>query len=191
MIAATVYMMVGSGCASRAGETNEADSAGASISARTRRATLTELVGRWSGDNRLWVLPGDPVRESPASARVESVGRGALACITYTWSYEGTPQEGTLMIRTDSDPDDAAVVWIDSWHTSNKFMLFHGEEGKPGLVAVRGSYAAPPGPDWGWRITIGADSADEFHVVMHNITPEGQEALAVETRYRRVAPTVR
>ncbi len=150
------------------------------------RAKLTELVGRWSGVNRLWVMPGDPVRESETSASVAVAARGALASITYTWAYEGKPQEGVLMVRTESDPDDVGVVWVDSWHTGNKFMLFRNEGGKEGLVEVRGTYAAPPGPDWGWRIVLGADSADEFRIVMYNITPDGQETLAVEARYTRV-----
>ena len=93
------------------------------------------------------------------------------------------------MVRTETGADDVEVVWVDSWHTSSKFMLFRGEDDKEGLVAVHGTYSAPPGPDWGWRIVLGADSANEVHILMYNITPDGQEALAVEARYVREEAT--
>ena len=51
-------------------------------------------------------------------------------------------------------------------------------------LAVKGTYAAPPGPDWGWRIEITPDEGT-LRVVMFNIWPEGKEALAVETVYTR------
>lgn len=149
-------------------------------------AKLTEFVGQWSGMNRLWVFPGDPVRESETNASIVFAARGTLALITYTWAYEGKAQEGVLMMRTDPNPEDVQVMWVDSWHTSNKFMQFHSQEDKEGLVAVHGTYAAPPGPDWGWRIVLKSDNTNEFHIVMYNITPDGQEALAVDARYKRV-----
>jgi hypothetical protein len=52
-------------------------------------------------------------------------------------------------------------------------------------VDVRGSYAAPPGPDWGWRTIIDRNNRDLFRLVMYNITPEGEEQIAVETLYGR------
>lgn len=53
-----------------------------------------------------------------------------------------------------------------------------------GVIDVRGSYAAPPGPDWGWRFII-APAQMSLGLVMYNITPAGQEALAVEASYVR------
>ena len=147
---------------------------------------LADLVGKWSGENLLWFMPGDPVRKSDATAHVEMVEGNALAVIQYTWAYEGKPQQGVLMVRTNSAPGDASTVLIDSWHTSNKFMNFYDEDGKDGLVAVHGTYAAPPGPDWGWRVVVRASSADAFEILMFNITPDGQEAPAVAASFTRV-----
>lgn len=182
VIAGTVLAALVSGCASPVGRANESDS----VKAMNEHTKLSELVGQWSGSNRLWVMPGDPVRESKASATVVSSG-SALALITYTWEYEGKAQAGTLAVRTNSEAGDVEVVLMDSWHTANKFMLFHGDEDNQGLVAVRGSYPAPPGPNWGWRIVVEASSADAFCVRMYNITPAGEEAIAVETQYERAA----
>ena len=54
-----------------------------------------------------------------------------------------------------------------------------------GSAEFSGFYAAPPGPDWGWRIVIRSVSPNELTIVMHNISPEGQEDLAVQIDYAR------
>jgi hypothetical protein len=63
-------------------------------------------------------------------------------------------------------------------------MVCTGLIDKYGLVDVLGSYSYPPGPDWGWRITL-SPGEDELEMRMFNIHPEGQEDLAVEASYRR------
>jgi hypothetical protein len=56
-----------------------------------------------------------------------------------------------------------------------------------GKIDLRGSYEAPPSPDWGWRFVINAPSDIELKLVMYNVSPEGEEELAVEANYKRVA----
>lgn len=52
------------------------------------------------------------------------------------------------------------------------------EEGSP-AATVLGSYGAADGPPWGWRTTF--ERAGDRLVVRHfNITPAGEEALAVQ-----------
>ena len=60
-----------------------------------------------------------------------------------------------------------------------------GHPTSAGGFSVVGSYAAPPGPDWGWRVTIEPAQDDRFALVMHNITPDGKEHLAVEAAFSR------
>lgn len=64
-------------------------------------------------------------------------------------------------------------------------MALTGMLAGSGEVAVEGSYPAPPGPDWGWRITLEQPSADALLMRMYNITPDGTAALAVEASYSR------
>ena len=51
--------------------------------------------------------------------------------------------------------------------------------------SVRGSFAAPPGADWGWRIDLEAEE-DTLRMVMYDVWPEGKEELAVAAQYERV-----
>ena len=151
------------------------------------RAIMNECVGEWSGSNRLWLSPDDPVRESETTASVACVARNGFAMIRYTWADLGQPQDGVLLIRIAPDPSPLDMVWIDSWHTGGKFMEFRGEEDREGCMSAIGSYAAPPGPNWGWRIVLAADPKAGIRILMYNISPDGHEALAVEAEFTRVA----
>jgi hypothetical protein len=62
-------------------------------------------------------------------------------------------------------------------------MALEGAAAGADAVTLRGSYAAPPGPDWGWRIDLRPQGGDDLRMVMFNVTPEGQEELAVEAVY--------
>ena len=63
-------------------------------------------------------------------------------------------------------------------------MILSGTAQADGSLAVTGSYAAPPGPDWGWRITL-QPLDNQFKLLMHNVTPDGEAMLAVETLFSR------
>lgn len=146
---------------------------------------MKRIVGTWSGSSRLWVSPGEPARDSETTAAIELVGNGAFATIRYTWAEGGRGQDGLIIARLAAEPDATDLVWLDSWHMGDKLMLCRRESVSEGRIAVRGSYAAPPGPDWGWRIVLESGSADRFRILMDNITPDGQEAPAVEAEYTR------
>ena len=70
-----------------------------------------------------------------------------------------------------------------------RYAWEEGGHPQEGLLVVRnaalGSYAAPEGPDWGWRIVIGSDGPDELHLRMYNIAPDGGVYPAVESRLLR------
>jgi hypothetical protein len=66
----------------------------------------------------------------------------------------------------------------------SKVMACSGRVTDDGGFDVRGSYAAPPGPDWGWRITMAAVPKSRIEVVMFNVDPAGSaEQLAVRATY--------
>ena len=64
-------------------------------------------------------------------------------------------------------------------------MQLTGKTKPDGSAVVDGSYAAPPGPDWGWRITIQPLENEQFKLIMHNVTPDGAAMLAVEAVFSR------
>lgn len=143
---------------------------------------LTPLVGKWTGTSRLWLAPGAEPEVSESAARVALAARGRFLVIEYTWAYKGEPQEGMQLLGAHRD--GVTAIWIDSWHMGDAVMRCEGTPGDPARVVVRGSYAAPPGPDWGWQIAI-EGAGERLRVVMDNISPDGHPERAVEADYVR------
>jgi hypothetical protein len=147
--------------------------------------SLLNLPGQWSGPNRLWLEPGTPVRISDTTAAIRLAAGERFLVIQYTWADEGKPQDGLLMVDIEDDETPRAASWIDSWHLTGAIMQFKVESAGDGILALHGSYPASEGPDWGWRIEIHPQSTDRFDLRMFNITPDGQEMLAVQAEYSR------
>ena len=142
------------------------------------------LLGEWEGTKLLYFNPPpEPAISSASKLSVRPVAGGSFLQFDYDWTYEGEAQSGVLILGSDEE-NAATAAWVDSFHMSSKIMHCTGGA-TDRSVDLRGSYQAPPGPDWGWRIAIGSSSAAELRIVMHNISPEGQEDLAVQIDYTR------
>ena len=152
---------------------------------------LAALVGTWEAT---YQLRGDPSfdSDSPSHATVSSILDGRFVRIDYSWDEEDVlkehgPQHGSLLVgfEAEVEPGAATLVWIDSWHNGHKIQVWPGALMESGGVDVRGTYASGQGyPDWGWR-TILEPSSDGWTMTMFNISPDGEEALAVRAEYRR------
>lgn len=150
------------------------------------REEAAKLVGEWSGENRLWLGPTEPVREAETGLTVTSAGAGQFLVLTYTWSDQGKPHDGVLIVRIGDEPSPADMVWVDSFHTMGTFMQFSGRSTADGSIDATTTWSPGSGPDWGWRIALSGDSPEELIVRMFIATPEGEESPAVESRYRRI-----
>ena len=146
--------------------------------------TLHELIGNWQGTKHLWLTPNEPVRKSAATAVIQPAAQGKFLLLQYSWSEANKPQDGVLLLGQDEEQLTAA--WVDSWHMQDKMMLCADPFRADGEFSVLGHYAAPPGPDWGWRITVQPQPSDQFTFRMYNITPAGESVLAVEILFARI-----
>lgn len=146
---------------------------------------LVGAMGAWDGRNKLWFEPTQPAVESATSAEIRGEAAGRMISVRYTWVYEGKPCEGILLLGDDMKAGRCDAAWADSFHNSHRLMPLTGAAAGDGVITVTGNYPAPPGPDWGWRITLEHSSPNAFVMRMHNIMPDGSEALAVEASYAR------
>ena len=147
---------------------------------------LIAYSGSWRGNNRLQDPNTNTPEDSPATATLIPVLGGRFMRLDYTWEYLGKPQAGSLLIGYEAEAKVVTAHWIDTWHMGDKVMACQGTINGNDEISVVGSYAAPSGPDWGWRTIIRPQAGQSLRIVMFNISPDGQEALAVETDYTRV-----
>ncbi len=145
-----------------------------------------DYIGVWAGENLLrlsWQTPSE--FKSTGELTAATAVREKFLNITYQWSHEDTPHEGLLLIGFDAENQTANAAWVDSWHQSAKPLLLTGTVGDDKSIDLRGEYEVPNHPNWGWRIRL-APAEDDLTMTMHNITPEGEEDLAVQADYKRV-----
>lgn len=144
------------------------------------------LIGDWKGKNCLyttWIIE-NPVRESVSIANVKLAANEKFLKIEYDWIYEDKTQEGLLLIGSEKNSNEVKAFWIDSWHMSDKFMTCDGNFSNNSIL-MKGFYEVPNHPDWGWRIDIHFENENSLKIVMYNVSPEGEEDLAVEAEYTR------
>lgn len=158
------------------------------MSAEAAFERLVDAAGTWHGTSTLQ----DPGRRAPETTasdlRVAAVLGARFVRLDYSWSYQGQPQEGSLLVGFDPEARLYSGHWIDTWHMSRKVMALQAVSESSGTMNLRGTYSVPPGPDWGWRIVIEVDAL-ALRLVMFNMWPSGaREDLAVEANYSRATP---
>jgi hypothetical protein len=146
---------------------------------------FVQACGDWQGNNQLWFYPGDEAHGSAATAHVSLAAQGKFLSMQYTWAHEGQPHEGLLLFGLESPTGQARAAWVDSFHMGDVMMVLQGSVNTQGQVDLLGVYAAPPDPDWGWRIVLEPTQTGSLRMLMYNITPAGEQALAVEMTLTR------
>ncbi|HVL80544.1 MAG TPA: DUF1579 family protein [Actinomycetota bacterium] len=136
---------------------------------------LIACAGSWTGTYLLRLNPDDPGVTSETTVHVAPVLKERFVRLDQTWVWEGQQQEGTILVAHDPQASTVEMHWADTWHNGHAIMVLRGG---PDLDAT-GSYPAPSGPDWGWRIRIGA-TPDRLSIEMWNITPDGLQVPAVD-----------
>jgi hypothetical protein len=133
----------------------------------------------WAGESKLWLDSAQPATTSDVTAHIGLVANAHAASIQYTWYFEDVTHEGVLLVGAREDAS-VETTWLDSFHTSDGFMVSKGNLLEGQKLNVIASYATPTGPDWGWRTEIEKLSDAAWRLRMFNITPSGEETYAFE-----------
>ena len=144
-------------------------------------------IGDWKGNHRLilsW-LP-DPDFNSDSNLAIKAVANNKFLMLTYTWYHEGMAQEGVLLIGNNNNAAEVTASWIDSWGMGGKIMNCYGKMNEQGDISVMGSYEVTDSPNWGWRIDISLPTDHNLQIKMYNVSPDGEETLAVDANYSHV-----
>ena len=152
----------------------------------TSPAPLLQLVGGWSGTDRLWFDADQVANESQVTAVIRPTLGSRAVLHEYRWRIGDDVHHGSMMIvSTDSGHE---VALADTFHTGGTIMrLAPSPDPDPeALVDVLGSYGGD-GEQWGWRVVVHHLDDDHVEITSWNIAPDGQASRAVLSQLVRVA----
>ncbi len=149
---------------------------------------LQQFIGDWQGVTKTWFQPGKLADESPISGSFRPVLEGGFVLLEYEGTHMDKPMTGMFLFGYNLQREKFEGCWIDTCHMGTGIMFCEGERTEQGFWLLS-SYQSPEGSPWGWRTELELVDSNQLGITMYNISPQGEEAKAVEMVFAPASQT--
>lgn len=152
----------------------------------SQKTLFEEMLGSWEGTCRTWFEPEKLADESAVTGEIAPVLDGRFLRHTYEGMIQGKPRHGEEMIAFNAISKTFQSSWVDDFHMNYAILFSQGKATERGFVVLGKYDVGENQPPWGWRTEFHMQDENHLTIIAYNMSPEGAEAKAVETAYRRV-----
>ena len=143
-----------------------------------------KLVGNWKGTAKTYFKPNELADTSPIKGKIIEILNGSFLLHEYEGTLMNEKMLGLAIYGYNENKNQFEIAWVDNQHMDSEIMFSTGENSDD-IFSVLGKYAVGD-QLWGWRTTIELKNAEDMSIRHYNITPDGQEGLGVDIKYKKV-----